>query len=184
MKLINSITALVLIAIFLPNPGTAQDQDSLKYSADHFETNYDLTKELNLVYIGASWCKPCVQDSLKQALEEAKITFYERAKEMDMNYSVIGAANNQSVQKGWDFLNNSGYFDEVVIGKQWINSGSLEFIMKPKDVKPAIPQIIVFSRPLRFEEDIKVGNKKILVRKIGAVAIQKWVEEGMPFDDD
>lgn len=182
MKLINSITAFVLIALLLPNPGTAQD--SLNYSADHFETNYDLTKELNLVYIGASWCKPCVKDSLKQALEEAKITFYERAKEMEMNYSVIGAANNKSVQKGWEFLNNSGYFDEVIIGKQWRNSGSLEFIMNPKDVKPAIPQIIVFSRPLRFEDGIKVGNKKILVRKIGAVAIHKWVEQGMPFDHE
>ena len=182
MKLINSITALFLIAILLPNPSTAQD--SLDYSPNHFETNDDLTKELNLVYIGASWCKPCIKDSLKQALEEAKITFYERAKEMDMNYSVIGVANNQSVQKGWDFLNSSGYFDEVVIGKQWRNSGSLEFIMKPKEVRPAIPQIIVFSRPLIFEEGIKVGNKQILVRKVGAVAIHKWVEEGMPLNSN
>lgn len=69
MKLINTFTALILIAALLPNPGTAQD--SLNYNPDYYETDYELTKELNLVYIGASWCKPCVQDSLKQALEEA-----------------------------------------------------------------------------------------------------------------
>lgn len=101
-----------------------------------------------------------------------------------MNYSVIGIASDQSVEKGWNFLNSSGYFDEIIIGKKWINSGTTDFIWNRKGVKPAIPQIIVFKRSLEFKEGIEVGEKKIIVRKIGVNAIHKWVEKGTPISED
>lgn len=166
--------------------GTVLEQasDTLQYGPEYYEVDHDLSKELNLVYIGGNWCAPCHKDTLKQALEEAKLALYEKAKEQEMNYSVIGVANDQSVEKGWKFLNSSGYFDEVIIGKKWTNSGAIDFIFDQEGVRPAIPQIIVFKRLLEFNDGIEVGKKKIIVRKIGANAIYEWVENGTPFGND
>lgn len=176
MKLLQPILSIVLVLLLFANQ--TQAQDSTKYGSKHYEIDNDLTTELNLVYLGASWCTPCHNDTLKKALEEAKLELYEKAKTQGMNYSVIGVANDDSVQKGWEFLNSSGYFDEVIIGKSWANSGSLEFIFNHEGVTPGIPHIVVFKRSLKFEKGIEAGSKEILVRKVGENAISEWVQEG------
>lgn len=182
MKFLGSISSLILILLILTDP--IQAQSTSAYGPDHYEIDRDLKSELNLVYIGASWCAPCRRDSLKQTLEELKLVLYDRAKEENMNYSVIGVSNDQSIQEGLELLNSTGYFDEVIIGKKWINSGSIDFIWDQKEVKPAVPQIIVFNRSLKFEEGIIAGEKNIMVRKVGVREIDQWFEDGAPFNND
>lgn len=179
MKLPFSIISIIIILSFSTHELHAQD--SPKYSPDHYKLNPDLKTELNFVYIGASWCSPCLKDSLKQSLEDLKILLYERAQKENMNFSVIGVANDQSIQKGWDFLKSNGHFDEVIIGKKWINSGSIEFILNFEEVLPGIPQIVIFKRSLVYKEGLDVGENKIVARKIGEEAIRNWLENGAPF---
>lgn len=182
MKLLSSISSTLLI--FLNILGPVQAQDSTGYGPDHYDVDHDLKEELNLVYIGASWCVPCLDDSLKQALEEIKLLLYEKTKTKEMNYSVIGIANDESVERGWNFLNGNGYFDEFILGKKWINSGSIDLIWNQEPVKPAVPQIIVFSRSIEYGKGIEIGEKNILVRKAGKEAINEWLDEGAPLNYD
>lgn len=71
MKFLSSFSSIILITILLVNPSSAQD--SLRYGPDYYEIDDDLTAELNLVYVGANWCAPCHKDTLKRALEKAKL---------------------------------------------------------------------------------------------------------------
>ncbi|MDZ7715066.1 MAG: thioredoxin family protein [Balneolaceae bacterium] len=74
-----------------------------RYGPDYYSISPDSDSELVLVYIGASWCGPCHEPVLKKALEEIKVTLAQRAQKEGKVFSVIGIANDQSVQKGWDF---------------------------------------------------------------------------------
>lgn len=182
MKLLSPIISIILILIIIASP--VQAQDSTGYGPDHYEVNRDLKEELNLVYIGASWCLPCREDSLKQDLEKLKLLLYEEAKNNEMNYSVIGIANDQSIEKGLGLLNSTGYFDEVIIGKKWTNTGSINFIWNQEVVRPAVPQIIVFRRSMEFKEGIEIGKKEVLIRKVGVNSIHQWLEDGVILNYD
>lgn len=182
MRSFTVFTAIILVLLILTKPASAQD--SLQYGPDLQTYNYDRNQELNLVYIGASWCQPCLEESLKQTLEELKIALYKVAESHNMNYSVIGVANDESLNDGWNFLQSSGYFDEIIIGKNWLNTGSIEFILKHEDILPGVPQIVVFKREIMFDEKTHVGEKEILVRKIGQKQMDKWIQNGISIDID
>lgn len=181
MKFCKSFFLLLLCSLYLSNPLLAQESN--KYGPDDYYNDTSLKYELNLVYIGASWCPPCLEDRLKEALEELKMKLYKRAQKKKMNYSVIGVANDQSVQKGWDFLNSSGYFDEVIIGKKWRNTGSINFIWNNEKAKPEVPQIVVFKRKVSYGNRINVGKKIYLARVMGYPAIKKWLDNGAPLKE-
>ncbi len=136
-----------------------------------------------MVYIGADWCKPCHKPSLKKALEKLKLTLHERAKEHNMGYSVMGIANDHPPKKGWEFIQSNGYFDEVIVGREWFNSGSIDFLINRSDSLPSVPQVIVFEREIDIGNDIKIGEKNILVRLKGN-EIEEWIENGADLNMD
>ena len=101
-----------------------------------------------------------------------------------MEFSAIGIANDFSVEKGWEFLKSTGYYDEVIIGKNWLNSGSIEHIWNHEQPAPAMPQILVFKREINIDESIMVGKKSYLARYIGSGEIEDWVNSGALFTSD
>lgn len=177
------VIVLLYFGFFLTT-STIQAQDSTRYESGNYKLHNGTTTELTLVYIGADSCSPCHLPSLKSAIEKLKVILNNRAETQNKEFSAVGIANDFSVKKGWEFLNSTGYFDEVIIGKNWLNSGSIEFIWNHDQPEPSMPQIIVFEREVNVGEFIQVGQKKYLARYAGSAEIEEWVNSGADFTTD
>lgn len=143
--------------------------------------------ELTLVYIGAYSCGPCRSESFKNDMEDLKVLLRDRAIDQNMEYSVIGIANDLDVQEGLDFLNSAGDYDEVIIGKHWANTGSIDFIWDQEQPEVGIPQVIVYKREVSFYHAgtavMSFGEKEYLARHMGMHPIQDWIAEGAIFEE-
>ncbi len=153
-------------------------QETKSYSEGNYRMHAGTVTELTLVYVGAYTCSPCREPSLKSALEVAKTNLHQKAKESGKQFSVIGIANDLSVEDGLEFLEESGYFDEIIVGKNFLNLGSIDLIWNEDSNDYAVPQIFVFEREITVDKDITVGPKTILATYSGRDEIEEWVNNG------
>ncbi|MEO0558251.1 MAG: hypothetical protein AAF170_08720 [Bacteroidota bacterium] len=139
--------------------------------------------ELVMVYIGASHCGPCVQPEYKAALEEAKVRLAEQAEAEGKGFAVIGVSIDYDPQVGFDFLNESGTFDEMVIGRNWFNSAALIHFGVTEGQEPrqlALPSVIFYERDMELGESIHASAPRYLRQIAGGVALPEWVAAGAP----
>lgn len=156
-------------------------QDSLKYGPDFYENKSGEYTELVMVYIGANNCGPCHAKPIKDKVEEYKIDLYKTAEEQGKSFSVIGVANDYSIEEGWNFINASGYFDEVIIGKNWKNNGSIQFLWSVKDILPSMPKVIVYERKIHQMPSKIVFGEPIVIANTDVGMMLNWNTETMSF---
>jgi len=141
--------------------------------------------EIVLVYFGMTDCVPCHDPEFKAALEQAKVALAERAATEGRSFAAVGVALDWNVAEGFSFLQESGAFDELVIGRNWENSAALAHLWRPEglDDRPiAIPSIMVFERTISAEGPITASAPVYLFEATGAPAVSAWVAAGVPFE--
>lgn len=139
--------------------------------------------ELVMVYIGASHCGPCVQPEYKAALEQAKLLLAEQAEAEGKGFAVIGVSIDYGAEVGFEFLQQSGGFDELVIGRNWFNSAALTHFGVTEDQDPrqlALPSVILYERDMEMGESIRASEPRYLRQIAGGVALPEWVAAGAP----
>ena len=142
-------------------------------------------RDIVLVYFGASWCYPCQDPAVKTALEEAKVMLAERAEQQGSTFVAIGVALDQDLERGLAFLDEAGRFDEISIGRHYLNSLSLAHEWRAErreDATPGAPSIYVYERQVMMEDGISSGAPTYLAELIGIPEIVGWVEEGAPLE--
>lgn len=175
MKIIKTLFNLIILSTISIS---LQAQDTLKYDAGNYSLHAGTVTELTLIYIGADTCSPCHAPSLKQALENVKVKLLKFAESNDLQFSVIGIANDISIDRGLDFLKNSGYFDEIIVGKNFLNTGTVDYIWNNDQTDYEIPQVIVFEREITIGDNISVGPKNYVAKYSGKDEIEEWVKNG------
>ncbi|MGI9174713.1 MAG: TlpA family protein disulfide reductase [Rhodothermales bacterium] len=171
------------LSLALALPATAQDYLPAYERDPHF--NIGSGTELVLVYFGGSTCGPCQADEFKAALDRAKVLLAERAEQEGKAFAAIGVAVDQSVEDGLAFLNASGRFDELAVGRNWFNSASLAHLWRPEGLakrRVGLPSVVVFEREMSMGKNITASEPRYLVELGGGVAIPEWVEAGAPLE--
>lgn len=137
-------------------------------------------RELVAVYIGASTCGPCLQQSVKDAVVQMKSLLETAAKKAGYAFAVIGVSTDWSTQTGFAFLNDNGPFDQILVGGNWTNLGVEHFIWRDSTATPAMPQIVVFERDVTLGDRIRISPPRIVRRVFGNDSIPQWVKAGAP----
>ena len=188
---------LPFLAAFLMVPAVLA-QDVLPDTARYVSTfEQGEGTDLVMVYIMSQDCGPCHTPGMKAGVERAKILLQARAEAEGKRFSAIGVVKNYDWEEGIAFLSESGYFDEVIAGRSWFNTGVVEHCHNQADCSPSMPMIRVFEREVT-NEDLPDGRFRRVVRSAGVSPdrdwrwrckwhpgnILSWVAAGAPTDSD
>ena len=179
MKSIVLLLALVLAA---STPVLAQEYQPAYVSHNGMNQG---GSEIVLVYFGQTDCVPCQDPEFKAALEQAKVALAERAAEEGRSFAAVGVALDWDVAEGFTFLQGSGAFDEVAIGRNWENAAALSHLWRPEGLESrtiSIPSIIVFEREVIMDSAISASEPVYLFEAAGAPALAEWIAAGLPLE--
>jgi hypothetical protein len=125
-------------------------------------------QETVLVFIASSTCGASQDKALPGEVRQLRETLRSEAENKGQQFSFVGVALDWSVAKGLEFLSPFGPFDEVTSGRNWMNSGAVSYIVRDIPGTPAIPQVVVLHRTVRFgPSGLTVGNDSLVARLIG-----------------
>ena len=90
----------------------------------------------------------------------------------------IGAALDLTPEKGIAFLAPFGPFDEIVAGGSWLNTASLDFMVRGLAGQLSTPQLILVERDVMAEKtDLKVSPDRLVLRLVSASRIHSFAAE-------
>jgi hypothetical protein len=141
--------------------------------------------EVVLMLITSSHCAYCTDAELASLVREAAVSLRRAALGHEATLVSIGVALNWIPGEGWRFLERIMNFDEVVIGRNWLNSKIVELGWSYPDAEMTIPQIVVYKQTVVAPVESRrasISRPEVIVRVIGPDAIRRWVEAGCPFE--
>jgi hypothetical protein len=144
-------------------------------------TDLPTKPQLLALYVGASWCGPCLTPEMKVAVHRMKPLLARRATETGRVFAAIGVALDWTISDGLTFLQPLEEYDEVVVGANWTNLVAVRYIWADSTATPGLPQVILLERTVEpGKSGIAVGPERVVKRIVGADAIERWVAQGAP----
>lgn len=93
-------------------------------------------------------------------------------------FATVGISYDWIVEEGLEQLGRFGTFDEVIVGRGWLNTG-IDVYVRQFGGTPSVPQLVVFL------QDVDVSSRPTVVREprelfraIGANELQAWARSG------
>lgn len=106
-----------------------------------------------------------------------------KADAQSAGFQSVGIARERNPTSGMSHLARIGSWDEITVGLREFNSGSLRNFSRDHPGVPATPQIVVVERIVKrlgVGWDPSDFSERVLVRKVGTLEIQRWLEMGAP----
>jgi hypothetical protein len=101
----------------------------------------------------------------------------ELAAERGYRLSTIGVSDDWRIASGLEKLSRLGPFDEVIVGRNWLNSG-VELYVNGPGAEPAVPQVVVVLRDVDVSVlPIKYGPTIEIARYVGRSPIAEWARQ-------
>ena len=134
-------------------------------------------QETVLLLVGASWCPACQNDSLARSIASLQSHFTAIAKENGTAFGSIGAALDWSLPKGIEWLTGTGKFDEVMVGRSWVNSAAVRYVWQDASAEPVVPQLLILRRDVVADSQrITVGPEVVRLRRSGVREIAELAQ--------
>jgi hypothetical protein len=93
-------------------------------------------------------------------------------------FTTIGISDDWDVEKGLRTLQSFGWFDEVVVGRNWLNTGIVKYI-NDFGATPGVPQVVVTEQIIAIDSlPFEYGRLKILARFVGREQLAQWGRVG------
>ncbi len=93
-------------------------------------------------------------------------------------FTTVGVSDHWSVEVGLQILDAAGPFDEVIVGRNWLNTGVQRYIDAMAGT-PAVPQIVIFEFSVRTDTiPFRYSQRRELIRVVGHNAIMAWSNSG------
>ncbi len=132
-------------------------------------------EELVLVFIASSTCRGVRNPGLRTAVRRILKDYRALNRERGARFIAIGVATDWDIRKGMRLLEHFGRFDEVLLGRGWLNSGVVKYVWGDLPGGAGIPQIVLVRRQIRVTDaGLRVMSEEVLFRKIGGQNIVNW----------
>ena len=156
---------------------TAAAQDTGYVPAQDFPNG----RQIEAVYFGANWCRPCRAPSMKGAIRAMKPLLAVQAKNAGATFSAMVVALDRDFSTGAQFIAPLGAFDEYSIGADLVSTAAQQYIWSDSLGMPVVPQVIVFERTVAVTRGrpMSFGPRHILLRVRGD-SVPLWVAAGAP----
>lgn len=140
-------------------------------------------EELLLIFIGSPTCSAATDPEFPEIFAAIRSDFEAKAIYASLTPVTIGVGTGAGVEDSLDMLNRIGQWDEVMLGRGWLNGGALRYIWDTYAGPASVPQVLVLRRSLGtggIGESIVREGEKVLVRKVGLHEIKSWRSVGSP----
>lgn len=144
-------------------------------------------RQLLFIYIGSSRCGPSNQPELLAAVGKSIGDIRSRATRASRGFVTIGVGRELNATTALGHLAKVATFDEVAVGQGDFNQASIRFISRDHPGIGATPQVLVVERllsALGTTVDNVDFSERVLVRKVGAADIIRWVQRGSPITSE
>lgn len=131
--------------------------------------------ELLIVFIGASDCAAASAPWFPETFRSLGESLATQANQAGMRPVRIGVALDSDRKAGLAFLDRMGEFDEISVGRSWLNQASLRYLIRDIPADAAVPQVVVLAHSIATEDSWMIVSPEVLLeRKIGLQEIQDW----------
>jgi hypothetical protein len=142
-------------------------------------------QELALIFIGSSTCGASRHEALPAAVQRLKLEMRERALASGRSFTTLGIARDWDVDAGIEHLRRFGRFDEVIAGRNWVNTGLLRYVWEDLPGRAATPQVLVVDRRLVDRNGVEASGgvlqeERLVARLVGWQEIDRWAARGAP----
>ncbi len=139
--------------------------------------------ELVAVFLINESCFAAGSTEFRNAIRIGLKAFEDSGEARGVQTSLMGVALAPNTVKARRFIANFGQFDEIVVGRGWLNSGAIRFFWRDFPGVAGVPQLIVFRRTVIVRDSIiDISPDSVLFRLSGAQAIINWSRAGSPIE--
>jgi hypothetical protein len=136
-------------------------------------------KEVMMVLVGASFCGAQRKPGFPQQVEDAKLSLQRQATASGRQFSALAVSLDWETDAALAFLEHFGKWDQMSVGRNWLNEGAIRYIWRDMPADPAVPQILVIERDVeQGEQAITVRGERLVKRLQGTAEIEAWVKSG------
>lgn len=132
--------------------------------------------EVLAVLIVSSTCEASHDARLPEALTRIRARLASQAAREGKRFYLIGVAIDHQPSDGISFLTRFGSFDEVVAGRGWFGTGSIDYIVRGLPGPRATPQLLVLERDIVVGLFKKASSDREVTRQIGVNEIVAFAE--------
>ncbi|HEX2077013.1 MAG TPA: hypothetical protein VHG08_04865 [Longimicrobium sp.] len=138
-------------------------------------------KELVMVLVGASFCGAQRKPGFPQQVEDAKLSLQRQAAASGRQFSALAVSLDWETADALAFLEHFGEWDQMSVGRNWLNEGAIRYVWRDMPGAPEVPQILVIERDVeKGEQAITVRGDRVVKRLLGTAEIEAWVRGGAP----
>lgn len=127
-------------------------QDTTEQYVEGLPDAGEVRREYVALLITSSWCPAATNPEGIAATRELINMHAERAEERNAVFVRQAIVLDWNVQEGYDVAQSFGTFDEVSIGRNWINESAMTHIWNRDTAVPSVPQVVVFTRDIVVRE--------------------------------
>jgi hypothetical protein len=139
-----------------------------------FNDRLGTTSEVVLVLMGNSQCGACNDPDVPAAVARLKTMTDSAATRTEMRFSFIGVSLDWNVGNGLEYLARYGGYDEVIVGRNWLNTGVTSWIWRDHPGPPSMPQAVLLLRTIeQGERGITISRDSILARYVGVDELKR-----------
>lgn len=134
------------------------------------------THQVVVLAVTSSSCGFAARDSFKLALFNLMSAVRAYAQNVMPNAEVqlSGVSIDHDPEVGLAALRKLGAFDEMSVGRSWLNSQVIRFGLRDFPHRLATPSVVIFARRVTtHQKSIEVGLDSILARADGAAGIEQ-----------
>lgn len=134
--------------------------------------------ELVAIYVTSSECGASRDPTLVQSMQTIRRRIANEATAQGKHLVWMGAALDLTPEKGIAFLAPFGPFDEIIAGGSWLNTASLDFMVRGLAGQLSTPQFILVERDVVAEKtNLRVGPDRLVMRLVSASRIHSFAAE-------
>lgn len=124
------------------------------------------------ILIGGSFCGATNVAEFPEAVSRLRTAMRQRALERGHLFSMVAVALDPEIDSGLKWIKSLGEFDEVVIGRGWLNTVAAQRIWRDPAATAGLPQLILLERRVVSDSvSLELGPERITGRWLGVRSI-------------
>ncbi|MDE2794500.1 MAG: hypothetical protein OXL34_06735 [Gemmatimonadota bacterium] len=127
------------------------------------------------VFLGSAACSFSMDPGLPGILAATRAALEAEARAEGKRFAFLGVSVDPTVDEGFRYLQRFQVFDELLVGRGWLNSGAIAFMIRDLVGDMKTPQLVVLEREVKLNADslgITITPDRVISRYVGLEAIQ------------
>lgn len=147
------------------------------------DMGFEPGRQLVAFVLVSSDCSYCKQPDTKLGIAALRDRFRTNTSNGYRSATVVGVDLDLNLEVGLNYLRGIGLdqFDEISVGKSWLNENLVRLVWRDKAAPPSVPQVIIVSRDMNAKlKPLRVDftTDSVLSVLTGRKAILSWVRAG------